>query len=162
MYSSGIVGSDHFDTTGGGGEFLCLSNNPRFNRYKDGAQSHSYIYGTEYEISFNPFSPTDVHNQEVPCVSCYVASRTAYLMLPGNNGCPSGWTGEYGGYLMSEQSPHKKSRNFICVDAVAEGVPGTKADLDGALLYLVEGICGALPCPPYVNGRELACVVCTK
>ena len=33
---------------------------------------------------------------------------------------------------------------------------------NGALLYLVEGVCGTLPCLPYVNGRELTCAVCTK
>ncbi|XP_078342927.1 short-chain collagen C4-like [Oculina patagonica] len=158
----GVVGSDQFDNYGGGGEYLCLTKNPAYTKYKDGPQSHSYIYGTEYAISFNPFSPTDVHNYEVPCVSCYVASRTAYMMIPGFNGCPSGWHEEYGGYLMSGQSPHKKSRNFICTDVAAEGVPGTQADRDGALLYLVEGVCGSLPCPPYVNGRELSCAVCTK
>jgi hypothetical protein len=26
----------------------------------------------------------------------------------------------------------------------------------------VEGVCGSLPCPPYVPRREITCVVCTK
>lgn len=52
--------------------------------------------------------------------------------------------------------------DYICVDNDAEYVPGTKANKDGALLYPVEGVCGSLPCKPYVNGRELTCAVCTK
>ena len=80
------------------------------------------------------------------------------LMMPARNDCPSGWTEEYHGYLMSE----RHSPDFVCVDGTAEYVPGTHASKDGALLYPVEGVCGSLPCLPYVAGRELTCAVCTK
>ncbi len=30
------------------------------------------------------------------------------------------------------------------------------------LFYNVEAVCGSLPCPNYVNGWEITCVVCTK
>ena len=63
---------------------------------------------------------------------------------------------------MTEYYNHKKQRDFICVDEDADYVPGTKANKDGALLYPVEGVCGSLPCKPYVAGREFTCAVCTK
>ena len=45
-----------------------------------------------------------------------------------------------------------------------ENVLGNGHDQNGRLLYAVEASCHAnsLPCPPYVQGREIACVVCTK
>ena len=84
------------------------------------------------------------------------------LMMPARNDCPSGWTEEYHGYLMTENHGHKHSSDFICVDEDPEYVPGSNANKDGALLYPVEGVCGSLPCLPYVSGRELTCAVCTK
>ena len=84
------------------------------------------------------------------------------LMMPARNDCPSGWTEEYHGYLMTEKSGHKHSRDFVCVDGNPEYVRGTHANKGGALLYPVEGECGSLPCLPYVNGLELTCAVCTK
>ena len=43
-------------------------------------------------------------------------------------------------------------------EALAHG--GTNDDQ--SIIYLVEGRCGSLPCPPYVDGREIACAVCSK
>ena len=83
-------------------------------------------------------------------------------MMPARNDCPTGWTEEYHGYLMTEYYGHKKQRDFICVDRDAESIPGSQASKNGALLYFVEGRCGNLPCGPYVNGREFTCAVCTK
>lgn len=158
----GIIGSSHYGHLGGGGEYICLPKVPKYDKYKDGYQSHSYIYGTEYEVSgFNPFK-NSLHDHDAPCAVCYVSSRATQLMIPARNDCPSAWTEEYHGYLMSERHNHKQSRNFICVDRDAEFVHGSRANVDGALLYLVEGQCGSLPCLPYVGGRELTCAVCTK
>lgn len=156
----GIVGGSHYSHRGGGGEYLCLPKNPKYDKYQNGFQSHSYIYGAEYEISFNPFKQK-LHNHNPPCVMCYVKSCATKLMIPARNVCPSGWTEEYHGYLMSERHNHHSSK-FICVDKDAEFVPGSYPDHNGALLYLVEGVCGSLPCLPYVSGKELTCAVCTK
>ena len=120
------------------------------------------MYGAEYEVSsFNPLKK-NVHNYDAVCAVCFVKARGSMLMMPARNDCPSGWTEEYHGYLMTEHYGHKKQRDYICVDEDAEYVPGTQANKNGALLYPVEGKCGSLPCKPYVNGRELTCAVCTK
>ena len=160
--SLGIVGGAHYSHQGGGVNYLCLPNNPKYDKYKDGWQDSGYMYGTEYQVgSFNPFKK-NLHNHEAPCVVCFVKSRGSMLMMPARNDCPSGWTEEYHGYLMTEYYNHKKQTDFICVDEDAEYVNGTQANKNGALLYPVQTRCDSLPCNPYVAGRELTCAVCTK
>ena len=158
------MGGEYYNHPGGGANYLCLPHNPKYDKYKDGHQYAGYVYGTEYEVwqySGNPFK-RNIHNHEALCVVCFVKSRGSMLMMPARNDCPSGWTKEYNGYLMTEHYGHKHTREFICVDGDPEYVPGTHADKNGALLYPVEGVCGSLPCLPYVSGRELTCAVCTK
>ena len=158
----GVMGGEHYTNQGGGVNYLCLPHNPKYGNYKDGYQNSGRMYGTEYEVNtVNPFKK-NLHNHDAPCVVCHVSSRGSMLMMPARNDCPSGWTEEYHGYLMTEYYGHKKQRDFICVDEDAEYVPGSGADKNGALLYVVEGVCGSLPCLPYVAGRELTCAVCTK
>ena len=154
------MGGEHYTNQGGGVNYLCLPHKPKYDKYSDGHQSAGYMFGTEYEV--NHIFKSNIADYEAPCVVCYVKSRGSMLMMPARNDCPSGWTEEYHGYLMTEYYAHKKQRDFICVDEDAEYVPGSGANQNGALLYPVEGRCGALPCLPYVDGRELTCAVCTK
>ena len=42
------------------------------------------------------------------------------------------------------------------------GVNGGHENHNGGLLYVVEAVCGALKCPPYEPGYEIACSVCTR
>ena len=51
---------------------------------------------------------------------------------------------------------------YICVDKDPEVTWHGSKDENGNLLYIVEAACGSLTCLPYVNGRELACAVCSK
>jgi len=158
------MGGEHYNHHGGGANYLCLPHNPKYDKYKNGHQYAGYMYGTEYEVSEysgNPFK-RNLHDHEAPCVVCFVKSRGSMLMMPARNDCPSGWTVEYTGYLMTAYHGHQHSTDFICVDGDPEFVPGSHADKNGALLYPVEGVCGSLPCLPYVSGRELTCSVCTK
>jgi len=158
----GRIGGEYFIHSGGGANYLCLPDKPKYGFYKNGYQQSCRVYGTEYEVNtVNPFKK-NLHNHDAPCVVCYVKSRASLLMMPARNDCPSGWTEEYHGYLMTEYYVHKNQKDFICVDEDAESVPGSGANRQGALLYVVEGECGSLPCPSYVGGRELTCAVCTK
>ncbi len=156
------MGGDRYTHQGGGVNYLCLPHNPKYEKYKDGWQNSGYVYGTEYEVNDNNIFKKRLHDHDAPCAVCFVKSRGSMLMMPARNDCPSGWTEEYHGYLMTEFYNHKKQRDYICVDEDAEYVPGSHANKDGALLYPVQGHCGSLPCLPYVNGRELTCAVCTK
>ncbi|XP_067024728.1 short-chain collagen C4-like [Acropora muricata] len=160
----GIIGGEHYTHSGGGSQYLCLPRNPKYDKYQNGHQSAGYVYGTEYEVNAyngNPFD-RNLHNSDAPCAVCFVKSRGSMLMIPARNDCPSGWTEEYHGYLMTSYYGHKHSSEFVCVDGNPEYVHGSKRDNNGALLYPVEGVCGSLPCLPYVAGKELTCAVCTR
>ena len=160
----GIIGGEHYSHYGGGSNYLCLSRIPKYDKYQDGHQFAGYVYGTEYQVIHNNGNPFDrnLHDYDAPCAVCFVKSRGSMLMMPARNDCPSGWTKEYHGYLMTTYHGDKHSSEFVCVDGNPEYVRGSKQNQDGALLYPVEGVCGSLPCLPYVAGRELTCAVCTK
>ena len=59
-----------------------------------------------------------------------------------------------------------RNRNtFECVDVDAESVPGSELAADGTRFFFTEArTCqNNVDClPPYTEGNELACVVCTK
>ena len=59
---------------------------------------------------------------------------------------------------------HAAATDYYCIDKEPENVAGggEGRNDDGKLLNFVEARCGSLKCPPYVNGRELTCVVCSK
>ncbi|XP_031564261.1 uncharacterized protein LOC116299688 [Actinia tenebrosa] len=121
------------------------------------------MYGAEYELSsFNPLNKKNLHHHDATCAICRVQTRSTKLMVPGTYSCPAGWTREYWGYLMSEKYNQAHSTEYVCVDKNAEYVPGSSTGRHGTLLYPVEGVCGSLPCGPYVHGQELTCAVCTK
>ena len=56
----------------------------------------------------------------------------------------------------------KAGSMYTCVDGNPDTLHGGKADKNGRLFYLVEARCGSLKCPPYVEGREIVCAVCSK
>ncbi|CAB4016173.1 Hypothetical predicted protein [Paramuricea clavata] len=159
---SGVMGGSHYTHNGGGSNHLCMPLDPIYSKTVSGNQGYSYVYGIEYEMnSHAPLFPKNLHDHEAVCAVCFAESRGSQVMIPARNVCPKGWTREYNGYLMSEHISHKRSQ-FICVDGAPEARQGTQANLNGGLLYVVEGYCGALPCLPYVQGSELTCAVCTK
>ena len=70
-------------------------------------------------------------------------------MIPAWRHCPSQWTLEYTGYLMAQYKLHNIA-TYEGVDKDAESVPGSHADTNGGLFYLVKASCNGLPCPPYI------------
>eukprot|EP00058_Branchiostoma_floridae_P004814 XP_002590302.1 hypothetical protein BRAFLDRAFT_76555 [Branchiostoma floridae] len=161
---SGVAGGTDRNQPGGGTNYQCLPTDPQWDRYQDGVQGgKAYMYGAEYQLNTNvPFGSTSLHNNDVPCAVCYVPTRGSKLMIPARNNCPNGWTEEYDGYLMAGLHSHAGAKEYVCVDEQPEAVTGGHANHNGALFYPVEARCGSLPCPNYVEGRELTCVVCTK
>ena len=152
VYNGTVGGS--YSRLGGGANHLCLPQDPEYTLpYRRGIQGFSLLYGTEYE---NPLQGNDDHN--VPCAVCMATGREFVLMIPGKTSCPSLWTKEYEGYIMSERIDQKRS-TFECVDSSQEHVSETQANRNGALLYHVEVQCGELPCPPYDPQKELNCVL---
>ena len=161
---SGRAGGAYWNQPGGGSNPRCLPLDPNFLTPISGNQNvRGLIYGAEYETFTDSNSHVHgSHNSDVPCAVCHVSNRTAVYMVPAKYTCPTGWTREYHGYLMSSLSAGGRHRTrYTCVDTAFKPVPGTSANLEGLLFYFVEGRCGSLPCPPYDNTRELSCAVCT-
>ncbi|CAH1269381.1 Hypp4164 [Branchiostoma lanceolatum] len=160
---AGVAGGTHYTQTGGGTNYLCLPKNPEWGSYQDGHQLNSaYIYGAEYELSHDvPFGSKNLNDHDVPCAVCQTY-RSNQLMIPARKTCPTGWFPEYDGYLMASYRDHAGAKEYVCMDKKPEAEHAGHLNHDGALFYPVEAACGALPCPPYVDGRELTCVVCSK
>ena len=156
VYNGSAAGS-YFGHTGSGSNYLCMPHDPEYtHQTRSGDQFHGVIYGAEYE---NPIQGTDDHG--VPCAVCLASSRETVLMIPAKTSCPTSWTAEYSGYLMSERNTYKRTM-YECVDQAMESLAGSSGSTDGALFYHVEVECGTgLPCPPYIEQNELSCVVCT-
>lgn len=155
VYSGRAGGSEHQHA--GAANYLCMPTDPQYTlRYRAGVQGHMYVYGTEYE---NPIQGS--HNHNVPCAVCAVSTREMVLMIPAKTSCPTSWTREYYGYLMSQHRSYHPSL-YECVDRDQESLPGSQANTNGALFYHVEANCNGMPCPPYDAQKELNCVVCTK
>ncbi|XP_023930272.1 short-chain collagen C4 isoform X8 [Lingula anatina] len=167
LYKGIASGTDDLKT-GGGSNYLCLPQTPEWGKYQDGGQgTGSFIHGVQYErIYSNIFSTTNtgghnLPNQDAPCAVCYTQTRPSHVMIPAKKTCPAGWTTEYNGYLVSAFNTHQRTE-FVCLDEGPEVVAGGHEDKIAASFYTAEAKCGTLPCPPYVDGRELACVVCSK
>ncbi|KAI0233410.1 hypothetical protein LSAT2_016339 [Lamellibrachia satsuma] len=166
LYWGSAAGSFH-QHTGGGSNYLCMPRDPEWGpKTTSGFQSGGRLYGAEYQIQSNElFSKANAQsllNNDVPCAVCFVTSRPTKLMVPAKLTCPDGWTKEYSGYLMAEHYNDKGRTTFVCVDNAPDVIHGGGANQDGVLFYITEAVCGSLPCPSYISGGEITCVVCTK
>ena len=165
VYSGRAAGS-FWNQRGSASNYLCLPDSPQFLDVVPGLQEfRGRIFGAEYQTNEGG-SPLNsalagLFQDNVPCAVCSTA-RGEKLMIPAQTSCAPSWTEEYKGYLMSEF--HDSFRTlYVCVDANPEAIPGTATNTNGALFYHVEvRDCSGLSCPPYTEGHELACVVCTR
>ena len=165
---SGRAGGGWWSQTGGATNYLCMPDNPDYLQYDSRVQGKNYVYGVEYQpVSGQPLSVNvNVLAHNVPCAVCMAVSRCSLVMIPGKTLCPVSWTTEYVGYLMSAyDQPHRLATTYECVDKDPESVPGLNAagwNSGGGIFGHVEASCNGMACPPYVAGRELTCVVCTR
>ena len=161
---AGRAGGSLWSHTGGGANYLCMPDDPDYLAYQPGVQGASPVYGAEYQPWGGPLRA--VHDHNVPCAVCYASTRVAVIMIPAKTHCPSTWTLEYSGYLMSAYKGNSRwpyyRTMFECVDKTAGSVPGSAPNVDGALFYHTEASCTGLPCSPYDPQKELTCTVCTK
>ena len=166
MYD-GYAGGSHYAHSGGAASMICLPRDPDWDAGNHNDALHSatgLLYGAEYRDgqsrNDNLFGKSH-HDHDVPCVVCLVR-QSSVLVIPGKSKCYDGWSLEYSGYLMSNSYQHTGATDFYCVDNNPEDLIGGAKRDDGLFLYFVEPRCGSLRCPPYVEGREFQCVVCTK
>ena len=155
VYTGRAGGSNHVHS-GGAANHLCMPLDLEYTLpYQAGVLDYTYVYGTEYEA---PLQGSNNHN--VPCAVCYVSTRETVLMIPAKTSCPTSWTREYYGYLMSAYREHHGS-HYECVNGDQESLLGSQANTKCALFHHVEANCNGMPCPPYDPQKELNCVVCT-
>ena len=161
---AGRTAGNHHNEEGGGSTHLCMPEVPQYTlRYRPGTQRHTIIHESEYE---GPIIGAGNHN--VPCAVCFASTRGVVLMIPAWTSCPTGWTREYYGYLMTESSTlygrtGRGRTAYECIDKDQESIPGSQANQDGNVFYHIEASCATgLPCPPYNDYKELTCAVCTK
>ena len=150
---------------GSGANLLCLPENPTWGNYDDSANMpRGYIYGTEIDDSQKASEKIfgyDVDQHDLPCAVCETRFSMTH-MFPGRNTCFDGWTLQYAGYLVADHHGHSSNKAYECLDSSPEAVAKGNTDDNQSVLYLVEAKCGSLPCPPYVECREIACVVCSR
>ena len=159
----GRAGGSMWSSTGGAANYICMPSDPEYSAFQPGFQGHSPVTWIEYETPENGLKSNLLHHS-APCASCYVSSRGATIMIPAKMTCPTSWTKEYDGYLMSTSvsSPHYRTE-FVCVDGNAGALPGSAGDSANAgMFYFTEASCDGMLCGPYVGEKELTCVVCTK
>ena len=156
---AGRVGGTWWQHKGGAANYLCMPDDPDYLSYQSGIQGYNYVYGAEYEIGGGPLRAVNNHN--VPCAVCYASTRVAVTMIPAKTRCPSTWTLEYSGYLMSDYYNYHRTM-YECVDKNPDSVPGSASNTNGALFHHVEASCNGMLCPPYDPQKELTCAVCTK
>ena len=160
---SGYTSGGHY-TNGSGASLVCLPETPTWGNYFDGQNAYrGYIYGAELDIEVgtgNVFK-TRMANHDIPCAVCTTPFSMTH-MFPGRSGCYQNWTQQYTGYLVSSLHGRNLDLEYYCLDANPKTVPHGEVDHNDCVLYVVEAKCGSLPCPPYVEGREIACTVCSK
>ncbi|XP_053399622.1 short-chain collagen C4-like isoform X2 [Mercenaria mercenaria] len=158
---NGYIAGKKYNDNGSGSDSVFLPSDPVWSNYSDGGDGNrGYVYGTEFdEQGVNIFGYT-VHQQDVQCAICKT-QKSALVMIPARAKCYPGWKEEYSGYLMSAYNSHTGPHNHICVDSDPEFIPRGSNNNNEHILYLMEARCGSLPCLPYVEGRELPCVVCS-
>ena len=149
---------------GGGTNYICLSNNPTFLSHTVGhQQSRGMIYAAKYKTQDSPLSSLD--SSSVPCAVCHVTTRGAVVMIPGQTLCPTSWTKEYLGYLMTSSKQQYRT-TFECIDRDSTALVNdnnSQNSTDAAMFYSTEiGTCNGVLCPPYDTEKEITCVVCTK
>ncbi|XP_053389813.1 short-chain collagen C4-like [Mercenaria mercenaria] len=165
----GVAGGSFFDHSGAASNYLCLPLDPDWtNKTKNDNTKNSmgaHVYGAEYEldgVNTGFFGgKIQQYPDDVPCAVCET-ERPNVLMIPGKTTCYEGWNVEYTGYLSAGHYGHKAASEFICLDENPDAADGNDVNENGKLLYLAEARCGSLPCPPYVDGRIMSCVVCSK
>ena len=158
---AGRAGGTHHNEKGGAANYICMPDDPDHLQYQSGVGASSSVSGVEYWYRSMP-SLSSYNGHNVPCAVCYVATRSVSVMIPAKTQCPTHWTLEYIGYLMTQYRGHSRTM-YECVDKDPESIPGLDAGSNPkALLEIVEPQCNGLSCPLYDAEKELTCVVCSR
>ena len=162
VYGGIVASSHHRDSNGGGANHLCMPSEPDYitSTPRTSNVVKALLYGTAYQ---DPLV-TASSDRTVPCAVCLAGTRTTVLMIPAKISCPTGWTLEYFGYIMTERTSDLHRRSiYECVDVGLEAIPGTNGAGEAGLLGHTVASCGRLDCSDseYIENVEITCAVCT-
>lgn len=148
-------------SVGHGANYQCLPTAPvygNFNTTENDARSAISVATIKDDTNV---IDSALDSQVLQCSYCQTLSAFVVRMLVGTKSCPTGWTAEYTGYLISSKEESSRcSMGYACLASS----PNTLANSDTtgtSEVYLVEQECGALPCGTYTNYEEVACTVCS-
>ena len=161
---AGRAAGTKYNVKGGTSDTLCMPETPQYLSTDTTATHIALLRSVEFETSGTSSTPlNNVYQANMPCAVCHTDTKLSVLTVPAQYTCPNGWSMEYNGYLMTEYEANDRQRkNTICVDKDAEAVPGSQADNDPSLVYLMRATCDGLLCPPYNTNMALPCAVCSK
>ena len=163
----GYVGGTAYTIKGAAVNKLCLPKKPQWGIYDNKVNSNPSVGGAifhNYDIHIaNTLLDSKYTYYGIACSVCYTSGAST-LMIPGRKECFGNWKQEYTGYLYGGHPTHEAASEYLCMDGNPDHLKKVSSSFKGkALLYSVHASCNdALPCPPYVNGREMTCVVCSK
>ncbi|KAL4236736.1 hypothetical protein ACF0H5_005120 [Mactra antiquata] len=158
----GFTAGKKYGENGGGSDTICLPEDPSWSNFTTGTNGgRGYVYGTEIDIGEpSGVFETKVNDEDIPCAACHIKTSSV-IMIPGRSHCYTGWHLEYSGYLMTAFYNEKSPHNHVCVDHHPEALHRGQANDNQHILFVAVSKCGSLPCPPYDENKELACVVCS-
>ena len=101
----------------------------------------------------------------VPCARCYDSSHSTEFTFPGSTTCPTDWTRQYYGHLIT--SYELSTSDVLCGDerltrAIQWGDGSYSSKRNG--VNMIETVCGkdVLSCRGHSAGQLTSCVVCSK
>jgi len=158
-FCAGYAGGSSHLHKGAAVDYLCLPRDPIWGSHKNTNVLYGgFVFGAEYEFPHT----SGFHDQDVPCAVCLTITHSTSLMIPGRRDCYPGWTQAYQGDLSGGYHDHNAASQYVCLDENIQSLNDTAANKIGKLFYFVKARCGSLPCPPYEEGKHLACAVCLK
>eukprot|EP01048_Picozoa_sp_COSAG05_P017901 COSAG05_NODE_2525_length_2946_cov_2.038637_1_plen_783_part_00 len=170
MYAGIAAGSDRVDN-GGGFNLQCLHGSPEYGNSDNATvnANTAKLYRAEYATNAAAsgrglWQLWHLHNRDMPCVVCQSTGSLAVYMQPGDPMCPSGWSTEYSGFVMSSPLNTRRSE-YVCVDKDAEAategdnILNTKSAQLSPVEVLRED--GDL-LESYSSYAELGCSVCSQ
>ncbi|VDI02223.1 Hypothetical predicted protein [Mytilus galloprovincialis] len=164
----GYTGGASYANRGSAANHLCLPKQPQWGVYDEKVNGNSFVSGAAFDVNDidiknSLFDKSKYSMYSFPCAVCHTKIGSSTIMIPGRKDCLADWKKEYTGYLMSGYHGHVSATEYICIDADSERLKKMSSLKGMSLLYSVAAKCnGVLPCPPYVDGREMTCVVCSK
>ena len=116
---SGVAAGTKYNTHGGTSDTLCLAGNPQYKAGDASSSNAAQLSGVRNGVGGSPAPPlNNRYDTYLPCALCYTTTKSTSFMLPGRYTCPSGWSSEYTGYIMTEYTYSNRPgrRDTICVD----------------------------------------------